>query len=52
MAVEEVVETLDRSLQTDEYEDDNESLRLSPARQLVRLLGAYSASRSFLLAHL
>ena len=53
MAVEEVVETLDRVLQTDEDEDedDSESLRLSPSRQLVRILRAYSIGKSSLLAH-
>ncbi|KAI1798095.1 hypothetical protein LXA43DRAFT_875891 [Ganoderma leucocontextum] len=42
IAVEEVVETLDRTLQSGE--DASESLRVSPARQLVRLLDAYSAT--------
>ncbi|KAM5533923.1 hypothetical protein V8D89_012463 [Ganoderma adspersum] len=48
MAVEEVVEILDRTLQTGEDEgedeDDSGSLRLSPARQLVRILRAYSVA--------
>ena len=51
MSAEEVVETLDRTLQTGEDEDDSDSLRLGPARQLVRLLGAYSACRSFIVTY-
>ncbi|PIL27618.1 hypothetical protein GSI_10770 [Ganoderma sinense ZZ0214-1] len=46
MAVEEVIETLDRTLQTgdDDEEDGSQSQRLGPARQLARLLGPYSVA--------
>ena len=51
MAVEEIVETLNRTLKTGEDEDDSDPLRLSPARQLVRLLDTYSACKSSIVTY-
>ena len=47
MAVEELVESLDRAMQADEdsEEQDRKARQLSAARQLARLTKAYSSGR-------
>ena len=47
MAIEEVMESLDRRLQTQDEDGEEYSDRLSPARQVIRLVRIYETVNVF-----